>query len=311
MAATPDFFIVGAAKCGTTALFQYLSQHPAIFMPAMKEPKYFCTDLKTVGSVRSREDYMALFAPAPGECLTGEASCWYLYSKIAIERIMAHNPGAKIIVMLRYPVDAAHSLYEAAWGYRHENIADFEQAWRVQPDRLSGRYMPPNWPDAATLQYGAMYRYAEQVRRVLDMVPPAQRHIIIYEEFFSDPRHHYAEVLKFLKLPDNGATRFTVINPAVGAKSPLLDHLLRTPPPWLTSLYAMIRPLTRAAGLHPAAMLWKLNTAPREKTPMRAAFRAELDRYFAADIAELEGLLGRRLWQDRPAATLSRHASGA
>jgi hypothetical protein len=306
MAALPHFFIVGAAKCGTTALFQYLSQHTSVFMPAMKEPKYFCTDLKTVGSVRTHQDYMDLFAPASKESFSGEASCWYLYSEVAIERIMAHNPDAKIIVMLRYPVDAAHSLYEAAWGYRHENIADFERAWRVQPDRLLGNHMPPNWPDAATLQYGAMYRYAAQVRRVLEHVPQQQRHFIIYEEFFADPQHHYAEVLRFLGLPqDVNSPSFTVVNPAVGARSRLLDRLLRAPPRWLTATYAMIRPLAHAAGLHPGARLWRFNTVPRGKTAMRPEFRAELDRYFAGDIAELEGLLGRRLWQDRPRAANS------
>jgi len=299
MSAIPHFFIVGAAKCGTTALFQYLSQHPSVYMPAMKEPKYFCTDLEMAGSVRKHEDYMALFAPAPEPCLSGEASCLYLYSKIAIQRIMEHNPDAKIIVMLRYPVDAAHSLYEARWGYRHENMTDFEQAWRVQSDRLSGKHMPPNWPDAATLQYGAMYRYAAQVRRVLDLVPQEQRHIIIYEEFFADPRRHYAEALRFLNLRQDVNANFAVVNPAVGPRSSLLDRLLRRPPRWLAGLYAMIRPLSRATGLHPAAMLWKFNTAPREKTAIRPAFRAELERYFADDIAELEGLLGRRLWQDR------------
>ena len=268
-------------------------------MPTMKEPKYFCTDLKTTGSVCTHDDYMALFTPASNESLTGEASCWYLYSKIAIESIMAHNPDAKIIVMLRYPVDAAHSLYEAAWGYRHENIADFEEAWRAQPDRMSGKRMPPNWPDAATLQYGAMYRYAPQVRRVLEHVPQDQRHFIIYEEFFADPRHHYVQVLKFLKLDRDVNTRFSVVNPAVGPRSSTLDRLLRKPPRWLAGMYTLVRPLAQAAGLHPAAMLWKLNTVPREKTAMRPAFRAELEQYFAEDIAELEVLLGRRLWQNR------------
>jgi hypothetical protein len=300
MAERPDFFIVGAAKCGTTALFQYLSQHPAVFMPAMKEPKYFCTDLKTVGSVRTYADYRALFAPASAECVTGEASCWYLYSKIAIERIMAHNPDAKIIVMLRYPVDAAHSLHAAAWGYKHENIGDFEDAWRVQGARLSGEHMPPHWPEPLTLQYGAMYRYTEQVRRVLSHVPEKQRHFIVYEEFFADPRRHYAKVLEFLNLAPNANTTFSVVNPAVGPRSSLVDRLLRKPPRWLAGTYSLLRPLVHAAGLNPAEMLWTLNSVPQKKTALRPAFRDELERYFADDIAELEKLLGRQLWR-RPA----------
>jgi Sulfotransferase domain len=297
MAERPDFFIVGAAKCGTTALYQYLSKHPSVFMPDMKEPKFFCTDLRTEGGIRTYDEYRALFAAASAERITGEASCWYLYSRIAIERIMTHNPEAKIIVMLRYPVDAAHSLHAAAWGYNHENIGDFEAAWRVQAARLSGKHMPRQWPEPATLQYGAMYRYAEQVRRVLDHVPERQRHFIIYEHFFADPQRHYAETLAFLNLaPDENAT-FSVVNPAIGPRSLLLDQLLRKPPRWLKDLYSVVRPVGHITGFYPAKVLWAFNSVPRQKSPLRPEFRRELDRYFADDIAELEKLLGRRLWR--------------
>ena len=64
---------------------------------------------------------------------------------------MNYNPDAKVIVMLRNPVNAAQSLHAAAWGHRHENTADYEQAWRWQAARLSGQHMPAGWPDPATL----------------------------------------------------------------------------------------------------------------------------------------------------------------
>jgi hypothetical protein len=297
MEALPNFFIVGSAKCGTTALFRYLCQHPSVFMPAMKEPKYFCTDLKTVGSIRTHADYMALFAAAPEGCMTGEASTWYVYSKIAIERIMAHNPDAKIIMMLRYPVEAAHSLYMAAWGYKHENIANFEEAWRAQENRLSGGLMPPNWPDPMTLQYGAMYRYAPQVRRLMDHVPEKQRHFIIYEDFFADPRRHYDETLQFLGLAPHANATFPIVNPAIGPRSAWIDRILRKPPRWAKRLYSPFRPLARAAGVKPHEILWKLNSVPTKKTAMRPEFRDELRCYYADDILELESLLGRKLWR--------------
>ena len=261
----------------------------------MKEPSFFCVDLKSA-SKRTHEAYMALFATASAERITGEASALYLYSKIAVERIMVHNPDAKIIVMLRYPVDAAHSLYTAAWSYyRTENMASFEDAWRVQAERLLGKQTPPNCVEPESLQYGAMYRYAPQVRRVLNHVPEKQRHIIIYEEFFADPGRHYAETLEFLNLPPDANTTFSVVNPAVGPRSFLLDRLLRKPPRWLKGLY---RPLVHATGLDPAGRLLRLNTVPQRKTAIRPGFRDELDRYFADDIVELEQLLGRRLWRN-------------
>jgi hypothetical protein len=297
MSGLPDFFIAGAPKCGTTALFEYLSRRPDVFMPRLKEPKFFCTDLKTRGGVYSADAYRALFAAAPRQCLTGEASTLYLYSKIAIERIMAHNPRARIIVMLRNPVDAAHSLHAAKWSHRVENMGSFENAWRAQQARLAGREMPPGCPDPSTLQYGPIYCYAAQLRRLFSHVPDDQRHVVIYEEFFAEPARHFARLLEFLQLAPATMSSFPVVNGAVGARSRHLEKLLREPPGWLKGSYTPMRPLLRAARVDPARLLWSLNAAPRHKPTLSLAFRSELVRYFAADVLELEGLLGRPLWR--------------
>ena len=159
MSRSVDFFIAGSPKCGTTALFEYLAAHPSVFMPPCKEPNFFCADIDT-GSRSSLSAYRTLFAAAPPHTLTGEASALYLYSEVAIPSIMAHNPSAKIIVMLRHPVEAARSLYGALRSHGHENAADFERAWGLQATRRNGKGLPPGWPDPKTLQYGAIYRYA-------------------------------------------------------------------------------------------------------------------------------------------------------
>ncbi len=294
MASRPHFFIVGAPKCGTTALFSYLSKHPSIFMAPIKDPKFFSTDLRTSDRL-SVDAYMAMFANAPEDLLTGEASTLYFYSKCAVERIMAHNPAAKIIVMLRNPTDAAHSLHSARWRYKLENLASFEDAWRAQAERLAGRLLPPGWLEPATLQYGAIFRYSEQMQRVLQWVPQSQRHVIIYEEFFADPGRRFAETLDFLNLAPNPNATYPVVNPAAGPRSSPLDRLLRNPPRWLSGLYHM---LARSTGVRPANVLGKLNTVPRPKTPMSRELREELNRYFVDDIADLERLLGRPLWRN-------------
>src|SRR4051812_48447961 len=109
----------------------------------------------------------------------------YLYSRVAIERAVVRNPSIKVIVMLRDPVAAAQSLHAARWSRGSENIERFEDAWRAQPARMAGRQLPQTWSEPATLQYGAIYRYASQVRRLLTHVPRRQCHFIIYEEFFA------------------------------------------------------------------------------------------------------------------------------
>jgi hypothetical protein len=298
MSAPPDFVIAGAPKCGTTALFTYLSGHPEIFIPRIKEPKFFCPDLKTTGGVYTLAEYRQLFAAAPAHCLTGDASVLYMYSKVAIQRIMENNPRTKVIVMLRYPVEAAHSLYASRWRHEVENIASFEGAWRAQAARLDGDLLPPRWPDPLTLQYGSMYCYAPQVRRVLEQVPPNQRHIVIFEEFFAAPQRHYAELLQFLQVSPDAQSEFPVVNSTPAARSARLEQLLRTPPPWLRAAYRPLQPLFRAARFRPRSILWGWNsTSSRKPLLTSATFREEIERYFAADVALLEAMLGRSLWR--------------
>jgi hypothetical protein len=294
----PAFFLVGAAKCGTTALYSYLSHHPAIFVPRLKEPKFFCSDIKSTGGVYDQKGYEALFAEAPDGAISGEASCWYLYSRVALPQIIERYPNAKIIVSLRNPIEAAQSLHAAAWAYGHENIADFEEAWHAQQDRLSGHRIPPHWPEPLTLQYGAIYRYGEQLRRLFDVVPREQRHIVVYEDFFADPVRSFTELLSFLGLAAQLQQAFPVINPAMVPRSNRLDHLLRRhPPQWLRTLYAPVRPFMRRAGLRPMEMLRRLNSAPSHRPPLREAFRAELEQYFADDVRLAESILDRPLWR--------------
>jgi hypothetical protein len=293
----PDFFLAGAAKCGTTALAQYLGAHASVFIPRIKEPNFFCTDLKAKGGVSTLAEYESLFASVPEQCICGDASALYLYSRVAIERLMEHNPRAKVIAILRHPADAAHSLHASRWGRGHENVEDFEVAWRLQPERLAGSYLPPRWPDPLTLQYGSMYRYAEQVRRVIDHVPETRRLFLVFEEFFADPLAQYRRVLEFLNLTAGEPIAFPVVNSTLGPRSRALDLMLRQPPPWLTALYRPVRPLFRAMGFSPVNAARSLNLTPRAKAPLRPEFRAELEGFFADDVAELERLLGRSLWR--------------
>ncbi len=101
----PDFFIIGAPKCGTTALATYLAEHPNIQLSDPKEPHYFCKDLKAGGPpVASDKDYVRRFFPGleeSGASAAGEASVWYLYSDVAVRNILRFQPDAKFIVMLR------------------------------------------------------------------------------------------------------------------------------------------------------------------------------------------------------------------
>src|SRR5438270_13689284 len=106
----PNLFIVGAPKCGTTALNDYLAKHPEVFM-ATKEQHYFGSDLEFQGKQTKAVQYFPSFSGA-GQCRRrGEASVWYLFSQKAAREIHAYNPRAQVIVMLRNPVDMMYSLH--------------------------------------------------------------------------------------------------------------------------------------------------------------------------------------------------------
>jgi hypothetical protein len=303
MSRKPDFFIAGAPKCGTTALSGYLAAHPAVFIPELKEPDYFCTDVQWYGHyIATLTEYEALFSSAPPHVLTGEASVMYLYSKVAIGKVMAHNANAKIIVMLRNPIEAARSMHAYQWYHELENVGDFEQAWRLQKLRLEGRHLPPRWPNPHLKQYGAIYCYAPQVRRLLAQVPRTQCLFLLSEEFFADPSRQFARVLEFLGLPpDSARTAFPMVNQTIGVRSARLERLLRHPPPALMAL----RRAAHAVAFHPVRALQRFNRVAGRKPPLRESFRAELEEYFSVDVAELEQLLDRRLWPSlRSAASL-------
>ena len=130
---TPDFFILGAPKCGTTALFSYLDDHPDIFMPAVKEPTYFAHDLwDTRTHITDPDRYSALFAGRKAGQITGEASTFQLVSKVAVTEILQAKPEAKFIVCLRNPLEMLPSLHAQALKVGLETDTNLERAWQRQ-----------------------------------------------------------------------------------------------------------------------------------------------------------------------------------
>ncbi|SRR6056297_999156 len=132
----PNFFIIGAPKCGTTSLYYYLKDHPDIFMAEPKEPHYFSTDFSDkFRKVLTREDYLNLFKEAKKYKAVGEGSTEYLYSKEAVPNILKFNSEAKFIVMVRNPIELVISLHQELFVEMNENIEDVEKAWDLQEKR--------------------------------------------------------------------------------------------------------------------------------------------------------------------------------
>src|SRR6202161_4980896 len=153
----PDFLVIGAPKAGTTALHAVLTQHPGLYMSTVKEPKFFLSDgppptkggpgdaLTYREHVWRRADYEALFDPAPAGTLRGEATPLYLYDRAAMRRIRVTLPAAKLIVIVRDPVERAHYNSTHPWSAGLEPIRDFVRACGEEERRIEagwGRFWP-------------------------------------------------------------------------------------------------------------------------------------------------------------------------
>src|SRR5690606_1306193 len=133
-----NLFLLGAPKCGTTAMAEYLGQHPEIFFPRIKEPHYFCTDFPRFRRVKTMAEYRELFAPAKGKKVKGDASVWNLYSRKAIGEIRSYNQESRILIMVRDPVSMLPSLHNQLLYSGREDIAYFDRAWRATSSRKQG-----------------------------------------------------------------------------------------------------------------------------------------------------------------------------
>jgi hypothetical protein len=207
--ALPDFLVIGAQKAGTTALFVYLCAHPEVLAPVEKEVHFF--DQHWANGVPWYRAHfpttLELAARRRGgrTAITGEATPYYLFHPRAPERAAATVPDARLIVMLRNPVDRAYSQYHHRRRLGLEDLS-FEDAVAAEPERLAAdteRLAIDPDHDAVHHRehsYLSRGRYAPQLGAWLERYPRDRLHVIRTEDFDRDPAAVYAETAAFLGL---------------------------------------------------------------------------------------------------------------
>jgi len=180
----PDFFIVGAPKCGTTALYTYLAGHPDIGMSRQKEPLFFASDLGHQRNSATLAEYLRNFDHTTGKSRIGEASTGYLACRTAPQEIFDFNRMARIIVMMRNPIDVSHALHSERMFGGTEHIARFELAFYSQETRYLG--------------YRETTRFSEQIQRYFAVFGRERVHVVLFDDFASAPGIAYEKVLSFL-----------------------------------------------------------------------------------------------------------------
>lgn len=285
----PEFFIVGAPRCGTTALYEYLRQHPQVFMPEHKEPQFFGDDLTHLHERLSERDYVGLFRGAQPGQLVGEASTWYLYSRSAAREIAEFAPSAQIIVMLRNPVDVMYSLHRELTFYGGETILDFEEALAAEPDRMEGRRRGPSRRPEA-LYYRDAVRFPEQIERYFEAVGRERTKVIIYDDFAADVESAYADTLRFLGVDDSFRPEFGIVNESKRPRLPGLQAVIVRPPGPIAKLIPTLRRLPLAHRIRERILL--ANSRSEQRQPMESELRGRLTANLTPEIERLEALLG-------------------
>ena len=290
----PNFFIIGAPKTGTTAMAQYLSDHPAVFMATPKEPHHYNSD-HTHGGFKDPEAYAALFESADSETV-GEASVFYLYSQVAVSRIETECPNARYIVMLRNPIEMAPALYEQHVFSGYETCPSFKLAWDLQEARQKGTTLPPPGTDVQMLLYSQICQIGKQLQRLYEHVSPERVHIIFNNDFRANPRRVWRELQDFLDLTYDGRDNFPVVNAAKKRRSPNLQRAKEAAVSVRRSLG--IPPLK--TGLLRRLETWNLRE--RTRTALSAEMHEMLLEEFRKDIELLSKLTNTDLseWLEPP-----------
>lgn len=308
----PNFFVVGAPKAGTDALYYDLDQHPQIYMSPLKEPCYFSSEIRVDnfveelqpsirkaadslreylakgasekrfgGIVTSLEDYERLFLHARNERAIGEGSVCYLWSASAGSAIAATVPSARIIIVLMDPAERAFHQYLkslADGNVTHSFDVHLERAFQADRNKMSV-YHP-------FLEFGS---YAKQVRRYLSNFPPEQIHISLYENRQSDPAGWFRSILGFLGVDDSFVPR-----PVDVPSKPHFQHM-NAVGTRLNQLGGLKKLLGKAVSASFKTRIKHALCEPQAAPNLSRENRAALVRYYRDDILETQELLNRDL----------------
>ena len=260
---------------------------------AKKEIHYFGSDLKLKERL-TESAYLDLFEQATGKKIIGEASVWYLYSKTAAKEIKQFSPGAKILIMLRNPVDFIHSLHSQHLFDSNETVQDFETAINLDAERKKGNKLPFSLDFFELPSYIESALFAEQVKRYYDVFGKENVKVILYDDFVKDTAGTIADTHHFLGLENINTGNLKVINPNKQTRFFFLHQLIKNPPEKLRKVMRTILPF-KALRYYIMLYLLRWNVRFKKRAEMSEELRLRLKKVFAEDIRLLGEIINRDL----------------
>jgi hypothetical protein len=298
----PDFFIVGHQKCGTSALYEMLGQHPRIFMSDVKEPRYFVPELFPPGrELCTLPGYLSLFEQAAPDQLVGDGSPQYIRSHTAAAAIAEMQPDARIVVILREPASFLRSFHLQMVHREIEPVRDLRKALALEPERRAGRRIPSNNVSLEPLMYSEHVRYAEQLERFGAAFGEDRMLVLIYDDYRADNLGTVRRVLRFLGADDTVELRTIGTRPLKEVRVPQLMRLgnrsrrARFDPSSAGAVGRTVNALTpqllRSAAFRAR---WR-DVVYKRPAPVDEALAAELRARYAPEVRAAGDHLGRDL----------------
>lgn len=298
----PNFFIVGAQKAGTTTLYHYLKQHPEIYMSPIKEPMYFALNNLIYNSPGSKTDryfrfntidnYSTLFQGVKTEKAIGEASTIYLYDGNTPHRIKELIPNAKIIIMLRNPVDRAYSNFYHAVRNGRETTDSFIEALQREDDRVNNNWSP-------LYHYKRKGFYFEQIKRYYDSFGPEKIKIYLFENFIINPEPICKDIFGFLGVDQSFIPDIsTKYNESGYPKSKLIKMLRTYVFNSILLKFFLVKqtlPVHYRIGIKDFIVNKALNWSLAKPPEIPEEIRSELSEAYENDILKLQNLIQQDL----------------
>jgi len=304
----PDFFLVGAPRCGTTALSRYLSRNPQICFSRPKEPHYFAKTDYIPDADELKRDYLdrCFSHCTPAHKAVGEGSVSYLYGPGVIERILHFNPQAKFIVQVRNPLKMLPSYHLRMQFLLQEDQADFATARGLQDERMRGESLPKRCLDPRLLNYAEVAKFGAQIERLIKLAGREQTHVIVFEDFASDTAGVYKKTLEFLDVDDDGKIEFERRFESQMYRYRWLQELLFVPATSNGKITDTLQQRSRKYNpdgtkkMSFIKRLTKLNKVPKSPEPLTPQLADTLRETLRADVQHLSRLLDRDLnhWTD-------------
>lgn len=273
---------------------RYLGEHPDIFMAPAKESNYFARDLYPGGVPCSDEHYASFFKDVADEPVVGESSVFYMLSETAAEALHAHNPDAKILIMLRDPVEVVASHHSQIVYETFETEESLERALAREPERrkqFDGRALKVS---ERVLLYRDVVKFSDQIGRFLKVFPREQVHIVIYDDVKRDLEGVYRGILGFLGVDPDFQPSFVVENANKEMRSESFGRFLRYTPNWVSMLTRIAVP-RRSWRVKLRNKLKRMNTKFTARDPIPEAVRTNLAAELGPEVEKLSRLLDRDL----------------